>query len=83
MKTNKICQSCGMPMSKDPKNGGTEHQLPTCGIFYCRDILMFRKKVYKKLKVHLMIYNIYFIFAFRNKVLFYSAYTFKIGYIAI
>ena len=37
MKTNKICQSCGMPMSKDPKNGGTEHQLPTCGIFYCRD----------------------------------------------
>ncbi|HOM04824.1 MAG TPA: zinc ribbon domain-containing protein, partial [Candidatus Kapabacteria bacterium] len=31
------CQSCGMPMSKDPKNGGTEHQLPTCGIFYCRD----------------------------------------------
>ncbi len=24
MKTNKICQSCGMPMSKDPKNGGTE-----------------------------------------------------------
>jgi predicted RNA-binding Zn-ribbon protein involved in translation (DUF1610 family) len=57
MKTNKICQSCGMPMSKDPKNGGTEHQLPTCGIFYCRDILMFRKKVYKKLKAHLMIYD--------------------------
>lgn len=24
MKTNKFCQSCGMPMSKDPKNGGTE-----------------------------------------------------------
>jgi hypothetical protein len=22
-KTNKFCQSCGMPMSKDPKNGGT------------------------------------------------------------
>jgi len=24
MKTNKFCQSCGMPMSKDPQNGGTE-----------------------------------------------------------
>lgn len=44
MKTNKICQSCGMPMSKDPKNGGTEHQLPTCGIFYCRDYA--EKKIY-------------------------------------
>jgi hypothetical protein len=24
MKKNKFCQSCSMPMSKDPKNGGTE-----------------------------------------------------------
>ena len=24
MKTNKFCQSCGMPMSKDPQKGGTE-----------------------------------------------------------
>lgn len=24
MKTNKFCQSCGMPMSKDPQNGGAE-----------------------------------------------------------
>jgi len=23
-KTNKFCQSCGMPMSKDPQGGGTE-----------------------------------------------------------
>ncbi|MDR0294791.1 MAG: zinc ribbon domain-containing protein [Prevotellaceae bacterium] len=23
MKTNKFCQSCGMPMSKDPQGGGT------------------------------------------------------------
>ncbi len=22
-KTNKMCQSCGMPMNKDPQNGGT------------------------------------------------------------
>lgn len=24
MKPNKFCQSCGMPFSKDPENGGTE-----------------------------------------------------------
>ena len=24
MKINKICQSCGMPLKKDPNNGGTE-----------------------------------------------------------
>ncbi len=24
MKKNKFCQSCGMPMSKDPQKGGTE-----------------------------------------------------------
>lgn len=24
MKTHKKCQSCGMPLSKDPKGGGTE-----------------------------------------------------------
>ncbi len=24
MKTSKFCQSCGMPMSKDPQGGGTE-----------------------------------------------------------
>ena len=24
MKTNKFCQSCGMPMSRDPQKGGTE-----------------------------------------------------------
>ena len=24
MKKNKFCQSCGMPMTKDPENGGTE-----------------------------------------------------------
>ena len=24
MKTYKFCQSCGMPMNKDPKKGGTE-----------------------------------------------------------
>ncbi|MBT3816871.1 MAG: hypothetical protein HOE80_03800 [Candidatus Magasanikbacteria bacterium] len=24
MKINKFCQSCGMPMTKDPENGGTE-----------------------------------------------------------
>jgi len=23
-KVNKFCQSCGMPLNKDPKNGGTE-----------------------------------------------------------
>lgn len=23
-KTNKFCQSCGMPMTKDPQHGGTE-----------------------------------------------------------
>ena len=23
MKTNKMCQSCGMPMNKDPQGGGT------------------------------------------------------------
>ena len=23
MKTNKYCQSCGMPMKKDPENGGS------------------------------------------------------------
>lgn len=24
MKNNKFCQSCGMPLKKDPQNGGTE-----------------------------------------------------------
>ena len=24
MKKNKFCQSCGMPLKKDPENGGTE-----------------------------------------------------------
>jgi len=24
MKTNKFCQSCGMPMNSDPQKGGTE-----------------------------------------------------------
>jgi hypothetical protein len=24
MKENKFCQSCGLPLKKDPKNGGTE-----------------------------------------------------------
>ncbi len=24
MKTNKFCQSCGMPMNRDPQKGGTE-----------------------------------------------------------
>ena len=24
MKNNKFCQSCGMPMNKDPQKGGTE-----------------------------------------------------------
>ncbi|MDZ4170582.1 MAG: zinc ribbon domain-containing protein [Methanobacteriaceae archaeon] len=24
MKTNKFCQSCGMPIKKDPQNGGIE-----------------------------------------------------------
>jgi len=24
MKTNKFCQSCGMPINRDPQKGGTE-----------------------------------------------------------
>jgi len=30
MKKNKICQSCSMPMSKDPKHGGTEKDGGKC-----------------------------------------------------
>lgn len=32
--TNKICQSCGMPMSKDPGKGGTETD-GTKNLKYC------------------------------------------------
>ncbi|MFO7657111.1 MAG: zinc ribbon domain-containing protein [Bacteroidales bacterium] len=34
MKTYKNCQSCGMPLSKDPENGGTEKD-GTKSIMYC------------------------------------------------
>ncbi len=34
MKNNKVCQSCGMPISKDPQKGGTEID-GTKNIKYC------------------------------------------------
>ena len=34
MQTNKNCQSCGMPMKKDPKNGGTNSD-GTKNLMYC------------------------------------------------
>lgn len=34
MKTNKNCQSCGMPMNKDPQGGGTNAD-GTKNIKYC------------------------------------------------
>jgi len=33
-KKNKNCQSCGMPMNKDPKNGGTNSD-GTSNLKYC------------------------------------------------
>ncbi len=33
-KTNKMCQSCGMPMSKDPQKGGTNSD-GTKNLEYC------------------------------------------------
>ena len=37
MKKNKFCQSCGMPMNKDPKKGGTEKDGSTSHLYcsYC------------------------------------------------
>ena len=34
MKNHKKCQSCGMPMNKDPKNGGTNSD-GTKNMLYC------------------------------------------------
>jgi len=34
MKTNKFCQSCGMPMSKDPKDGSTNSD-GSKNLMYC------------------------------------------------
>jgi len=34
MKKNKNCQSCGMPMNKDPNNGGTNSD-GTKNLIYC------------------------------------------------
>jgi len=34
MKTHKNCQSCGMPLSKDPEHGGTNADL-TKSTMYC------------------------------------------------
>lgn len=37
MKQNQLCQSCGMPMNKDPQNGGTNADGTKNGIYcsYC------------------------------------------------
>ena len=37
MKSNKYCQSCGMPMKKDPENGGTntDHSRSLTYCSYC------------------------------------------------
>jgi len=44
-KVNKFCQSCGMPMSKDPQGGGTEKDgtksLKFCNSEHSRDFVNF------------------------------------------
>ena len=37
MSTNKFCQSCGMPMNKDPQGGGTNADGSACALYcsYC------------------------------------------------